>query len=695
MNDLGQIYERLRANYGDCDVIYESGQLTVKLETGEIQTDGYGIRFLEEGKETRQIPNGDTDDLYEMIEAFILYQRAGGASAAQPEEVKQERNALYQSAVTESGKAVQKVLLLSGVGETLVLVTGLFLGSGLWLVLLILAWTLLTFVLVGFVCKKSIARYWLCPHCGKLLPTEGTWFAPRIHYVSSCPGCHVVLEKDFLNTDHTVVRETAHRAEKQDFPKPGSRLPGIVIGSLLVFYAVAAILMTLLFIGEISTVNLVAGILLHLPVLALGIALFCCHAPEREYRGVAVVVREAAVVWLIVLFCVAMGLAFVFFAWCLFSTAPIDGFGIFCAAAGIPLVFVGVWAFLAKRNRALLVYENGAMTYVTSWGRRKDFLPGQTMAVCMTANETIQFLDAEGKRLFSVEKNMRGIDRLAEWIEEQNIPTELTEQMQRQMERQEGIVRPVQWREEYATHWHRHLKAIRVGLVLVTGIFLAGAVFPFVFYLQGALKFRMAVYLAAGAALPITVYYLVFAPVFTLNDRPKGATEEWRAMHIRIPVVLLWLPALWLMMLFHYGFDQFLYTVVDDTVFFILWFGIAALLWALCFWRTPKRLRGEGMVALCIFFLAMGYPMAYGTNLLLSPGAEHEPADVVERGVEEDEDTGEPEYFFVVRLEDGTEVKLSVTETEYKKGEAGEEFVVCQFESVFGIRMTGLHITEK
>ena len=81
MKDLGQIYERLRANYGDCDVTYESGQLTVKLETGEIQTDGYGIRFLEEGRETRQIPNGDTDDLYEMIEAFILYQRAGGASA--------------------------------------------------------------------------------------------------------------------------------------------------------------------------------------------------------------------------------------------------------------------------------------------------------------------------------------------------------------------------------------------------------------------------------------------------------------------------------------------------------------------------------------------------------------------------------------------------------------------------------------
>ena len=81
---------------------------------------------------------------------------------------------------------------------------------------------------------------------------------------------------------------------------------------------------------------------------------------------------------------------------------------------------------LAGKNRRLYVFENGSLTYMTSWGRKRELLPGQRFSIRFGANDSIQFLNADKKKIFAIERNMRGVDKLADWVESREIPLEIT-----------------------------------------------------------------------------------------------------------------------------------------------------------------------------------------------------------------------------------------------------------------------------
>ena len=104
MNNLKQLRDRLQTNYGDCHISYVPGQLTVKFGKGTILADGIRTEFQEDGQPIQEVTIANDDDLYEQMEAFLLYLKEGGAAAAQPESDKLRRNPTYRSA----SEALQK-----------------------------------------------------------------------------------------------------------------------------------------------------------------------------------------------------------------------------------------------------------------------------------------------------------------------------------------------------------------------------------------------------------------------------------------------------------------------------------------------------------------------------------------------------------------------------------------------------------
>ena len=95
---------------------------------------------------------------------------------------------------------------------------------------------------------------------------------------------------------------------------------------------------------------------------------------------------------------------------------------------------------------------------MTSWGRKRELLPGQRFSIRFGANDSIQFLNADKKKIFAIERNMRGVDKLADWVESREIPLEITKLKEQQIQQEEGIEPVIQWREEYTTRLHSHLK---------------------------------------------------------------------------------------------------------------------------------------------------------------------------------------------------------------------------------------------
>ena len=63
---------------------------------------------------------------------------------------------------------------------------------------------------------------------------------------------------------------------------------------------------------------------------------------------------------------------------------------------------------------------------------------------------------------------MLGIPRFAEWLESTNLAATLTPTMEKQTRQEEQQENTVQWREEYHTHWHDHIKVsgLDCGLLL-------------------------------------------------------------------------------------------------------------------------------------------------------------------------------------------------------------------------------------
>lgn len=331
--------------------------------------------------------------------------------------------------------------------------------------------------------SAAFRQAWVCPACGRPLPLQKSWLTRQMAYVPQCPHCRRVLEQA---PALEPIQWTDHPSDKppevaQELPAPGSKWPSRVAGGLAA--AAALVLLPLIFVpdGEpLDPVGVGVGVVLLLVLLGFGLLLLLCRAaPPAETRRPVVAVREGVLVTVLGMIVWGVGFVLLLLGVLVAGTPPFEGaVTAFVAVPGLLLSLLGVWMLLAGRNRSLVVFRDRSMVYISSWGRSRALAPGQVVSVRLTATHAIHLLDRAGKKLAAVETNMRGIPQLVQWIEQAGLGATVTPAMEKQTKKEAQAEQTVQWREEYRTRWHDHIRAIRVGLWVVVLLFAAGVAAP-------------------------------------------------------------------------------------------------------------------------------------------------------------------------------------------------------------------------
>ncbi len=616
-------------------------------------------------------------------------------------------------------------------------------------------------VVLKLIRKRIFQRYWICPACAQPLPMgEGSRFC-EMDYVPQCPHCaHMLEQPPELAAIQTEYDPQKPLEPAYDLPIPGSKWPCLISGGITTVFAL--LLLPLIFIPDgskpLDMMGVGVGVVLLFILLGFGIILlFCRHTEPEEIQQPIVIVRERKIVsvlggiqWglsfvmlllgfgIILLFCrhtepeeiqqpivivrerkivsvlggIQWGLSFVMLlaAVIVAGTPPFDAACTFVITLiGLPFMLLAVWMLLAGRNRTLFVFRDNSMWYISSWGRKREFAPGQVVSVQLTANRSIHLLNKDGKKLCCIETNMRGIPRFADWLESTNLTATLTPNMEKQTKQADQEESTVQWREEYRTRWHDHIKVIRVGMWSVIVFFAIGVLAPIPLYLLGA-KFTTVMKIGAVAPIPFLVFCMVFAPVLLFDDRPKNATfapvllfddrskhatPEWNKMHIKMPIILVMLIGLIYISQVHYLWDGWILQEADinwDWLLRVL--TIATTLIVLMILRTPKRMRLNAgfFMGIVGFFVAVG--LHYYVNAAFIGPALHYPAIITDSHAN-DPDVDDDNYELTIVMNNGKKTKLVVTEKMYEMALNGEPLEICHRESPFGVILLDIHVPQE
>ena len=687
INEIKYLYDRLKAQYPRYGIDFLGERLTLTLLHGRVEVNPKGCRIFVNEKLYDELSCeevDDADDLYELIEMFLIQmQRFGMESgnetyiAARDKAIQKGTRILMSASILSFGCLI--ALLLT---KNLICLVPFFLcpAAGYWCLRLIR--------------QKAFRQYWVCPGCGHTLPLDKKSSFPQMEYVSQCPHCGKILENA---PEMEPVRLETDAPKKQldpdyDPPLPGRKWPCILTGSISIAFSLFLFVILFFFDEPLEAKNAAVTLILLLIWFCFGLALLLCrHREPEETQKPVVVLREQKLVTGVGIFLWLLGSIFLFMAIAVAVADPVDGVTLFLAAIGVFLTFFGVWMILAGRNRCLFVFQDHSILYISSWGKQKKYEPGKITSVRLTVNRSIQLLNSNGKKLISVETNMRGTPRLAEWIESTDLAALVTPAMERQTESQAAEESLVQWREEYRSHWHDHLRAIRMGLWVVMILLIIGAVLPIPLYLYAGVKFRTVMAIAAVTPIPFLIFCIVFTPVLIFGDRPKNATAEWNAMYIQLSLPAIFLPALAILWQVHYIWSRWgMAPRSSGWVWIIQASVIAVTVIVLCLRRTPKGKRLEAGFFIGLTSCCLGMGISYCANAALCRPARHYPAVIVDSH-KADPNTKGDTYTLTVLLDDGSEEKLDVFDSVYEMAMNGEPLEVCHCESYLGMEMLKLH----
>lgn len=692
-SDLKNLYDRLKRQYPRYGLDFSGDRLTMTRLHSKVEVDREGVKLYVNGELYDQFTSGDVDDpddLYELIEAFLLDLQHDGMRRG---------NATYLAAAKQAARVGTGFLVLSAVCLTAVMI-GLIATNNPWLFPLLLLIPAGSLVILKQIRKQVFRKSWVCPSCGQPLPMAKKAFSAEMEYVPQCPHCGKVLEQapelEPIQREYSAPQQPLEPA--CDLPAPGSKWPCMISGGITIAFVL--FLLPLIFIPDgnepLDMAGVWTGVVLLLILLGFGlILLFCRHKEPEEMQQPIVIVRERKIVAVLGIIQWVLSLVMMLTAVIVAGTPPFDAALTFVSTLiGIPFMLLGVWMLLAGRNRTLFVFQDNSMWYISSWGRKREFAPGQVASVRLTANRSIHLRNKEGKKLASIETNMRGIPRFAEWLESTGLAATLTPAMEKQARQEKQQESTVQWREEYRTRWHDHIKGIRAGLWVVVLLFAAGVIAPIPLYLLGV-KFTTVMKIGALAPIPFVVFCLVFAPVLLFGDRPPNATPEWNAMHIKVPLIPALLIGLIYIWQVNHIWDGFVLQEAD------LGFGwlvrvlvIGTVLTVLLILRTPKRLRLGAGLFMGLVGITIASGLHYCANAALSGPARHYPAVIVDSHAD-DPDVEDDDYELTVVLDNGSEIELVVPEKIFEMAMNGEPLDVCHRESPFGVTLLDVHVPEK
>ena len=257
-------------------------------------------------------------------------------------------------------------------------------------------------VVLKLIHKRIFQRYWICPACGQPLPMGGKGHSCEMTYVSQCPHCAHVLEQPLeLATIQTEYAPQKPLEPPHDLPVQGSKLPCIICGSFTIAFSL--ILLPLIFVSDgnepLDMVGVWTGVGMLLYLLGFGLALLLCrHAEREETQQPVVIVRERMVVTVLGVIVWVLGFVLTIMGVIVAGTPPFaPDVTAFVAIPGVLLFLLGIWMLLAGRNRSLFVFQDNSILYISSWGRKRKFAPGQVASVRLTANRSIHLLNSEGK----------------------------------------------------------------------------------------------------------------------------------------------------------------------------------------------------------------------------------------------------------------------------------------------------------
>ena len=690
--ELKQLYERLNAQYPQYEPVLSGNCLTLTRLHSKIEITWESVKLSVNGKLYDQFTSeevDDTDDLYELMEAFLLDLRHAGM---------QQGNETYIAAAKQAARTGSRFLILSAVCLTAVMI-GQIATHNPWLFPLLLLIPAVSLVILKQIRKRIFQRSWVCPSCGPPLPMAKKAFSAEMDYVPQCPHCGKVLERapdlEPIQREYSADKQPLELAH--DLPAPGSKWPCLLAGGITIAFAL--LLLPLIFIPDgnepLDMAGVWTGVGMLLYLLGFGLALLLCrHAEPEETRQPVVIVRERMVVTVLGVIVWGLGFILTLMGVIVAGTPPFaPDVTAFVAVPGVPLFLLGVWMLLAGRNRALFVFRDNSMWYISSWGRKREFAPGQAASVRLTANRSIHLRNADGKKLASIETNMRGIPRFAEWLENTDLAMSLTPTMEKQAKQEEQQESAVQWREEYRTHWHDHIKGIRVGLWVVMLLFAAGVIAPIPLYLLGV-KFTTVMKIGALAPIPFVVFCLVFAPVLLFGDRPQNATPEWNAMHVKVPLIPALLIGLIYIWQVNHIWGGFVLQEIDTGFGWLARvLAMAAVLTVLLILRPPKRMRLGAGLFMGLVGITIAAGLHYCANAALIGPAQHYPAVIVDSHAD-NPDVEDDDYELTIVMDNGTETELVVPEKIFEMAMNGEPLEVCHRESPFGVVLLDIHVPQ-
>lgn len=689
-NELKKLYERLKAQYPQYQLEFSGDSLTLNRLYCKIEVNCSGAKLYVNGNLYDQFTSedvDDSDDLYELIEAFLLDLQHAGMK---------QGNETYITATKQAAKMGSRFLIGTAMCFTILMI-GLITANSPWLLLLVFFLPMLSLFILKQMRKKIFKRCWICPVCGQPLPMGGKGNRCEMTYVSQCPHCaHVLEQQPEFEAFQMECTASKPLEATYDLPIPGSKLPSIICGSFTIAFSL--LLLPLMFItdGQESLdwtgVSLGVGILLAL--IGFGLVLLLCHHREREdMKTPVVIVRERKVVTILGVIFWVLGFILLLMGVIVAGTPPFEAeVTAFVAIPGVLFFLMGVWMILAGRNRVLFVFRDNSILYISSWGRKRKFVSGQVTSVRLTANRSIHLLNREGKKLASIETNMLGIPRFAEWLESTNLDATLTPTMEKQTKQEEQQERTVQWRAEYHTRWHDHIKGIRVGLWVVIGLFAIGVLIPIPLYIFADVKFTTVMKIGALAPIPFLLFCLVFAPVLSFGDRPQNATPEWRAMHIHVPLIIcLLIGYTYFWQISDIWGNVVLRELDGNWGWLIRILSITIVLIVLQVLRSPKRNRVGAGLYMGVVGLSIACGLHYCVNAAFIGPAHHYPAIIVDSHAE-DPDVDDDDYKLTIVMDNGKETDLVVTEKVYKMAMNGESLEICQRESPFGVVFLGIHL---
>lgn len=689
-NELKKLYERLKAQYPQYQLEFSGDSLTLNRLYCKIEVNCSGAKLYVNGNLYDQFTSedvDDSDDLYELIEAFLLDLQHAGMK---------QGNETYITATKQAAKMGSRFLIGTAMCFTILMI-GLITANSPWLLLPVFFLPMLSLFILKQMRKKIFKRCWICPVCGQPLPMGGKGNRCEMTYVSQCPHCaHVLEQQPEFEAFQMECTASKPLEATYDLPIPGSKLPSIICGSFTIAFSL--LLLPLMFItdGQESLdwtgVSLGVGILLAL--IGFGLVLLLCHHREREdMKTPVVIVRERKVVTILGVIFWVLGFILLLMGVIVAGTPPFEAeVTAFVAIPGVLFFLMGVWMILAGRNRVLFVFRDNSILYISSWGRKRKFVSGQVTSVRLTANRSIHLLNREGKKLASIETNMLGIPRFAEWLESTNLDATLTPTMEKQTKQEEQQERTVQWRAEYHTRWHDHIKGIRVGLWVVIGLFAIGVLIPIPLYIFADVKFTTVMKIGALAPIPFLLFCLVFAPVLSFGDRPQNATPEWRAMHIHVPLIIcLLIGYTYFWQISDIWGNVVLRELDGNWGWLIRILSITIVLIVLQVLRSPKRNRVGAGLYMGVVGLSIACGLHYCVNAAFIGPAHHYPAIIVDSHAE-DPDVDDDNYKLTIVMDNGKETDLVVTEKVYKMAMNGESLEICQRESPFGVVFLGIHL---